>query len=43
MRPVESIPGMQEGGIKENVGGVNLSIIYCKNFCKCHIVPPVQQ
>jgi hypothetical protein len=23
--------------------GVNLTMIYCKNFCKCHNVPPVQQ
>jgi acyl CoA:acetate/3-ketoacid CoA transferase beta subunit len=38
---VESIPGM--GGVKEMWGGVNSSMIYlthCKNFCKCHIVPP---
>jgi hypothetical protein len=25
-----------------NDGGMNSSIIYCKNFCKCHNVPPVQ-
>jgi hypothetical protein len=35
MRPVERIPGR---GIKEN-GGVNSTIINCKNFCKCHSVP----
>jgi hypothetical protein len=29
--------------IKENDGGVNLTKIYCKHFCKCHIVHPVQQ
>jgi hypothetical protein len=23
--------------------GVNLSKIYCKHFCKCHSVYPVQQ
>jgi hypothetical protein len=30
-------------GIKENNGGVNSSMIYlifCKNICKCHNVPP---
>jgi hypothetical protein len=32
-----------ERGTKENDGGVNLSKIYCKNFCKCHNVPPEQQ
>jgi hypothetical protein len=37
MRPVETIPGMGEKGLKENDGGV----IYCKNFGKCHSVPPV--
>jgi hypothetical protein len=32
-------------GIKENGRGVNSSIylIHCKNFCKCHKVPPAQQ
>jgi hypothetical protein len=23
--------------------GVNSTIIYYKNFCKCHNVPPIQQ
>jgi hypothetical protein len=27
------------GEIKENDGGVNSTMIYCKNFCKCHNVP----
>jgi hypothetical protein len=45
MIPVETIPGMGVGRIKENGGGgvVNSSMIYlmcCKNFCKCHKVPP---
>jgi hypothetical protein len=31
------------GGIKENDGGVNSTMIYCKNLCKCHNVPLVQQ
>jgi hypothetical protein len=39
MRPAETIPGM---GIKENGGGVNSTMIHCKNFCKCHNAPPVQ-
>jgi hypothetical protein len=30
-------------GIKENDGGVNLTEIYCKHFCKCHKVPLVQE
>jgi hypothetical protein len=34
---------MREGGIKENDGRVNSTMIYCKNFCKCHNVPPIQQ
>jgi hypothetical protein len=29
-------------GIKENDGGMNLTKIYCKHFCKCHNIPPVQ-
>jgi hypothetical protein len=40
MRPVETIPGMGGGGIKENDGGVNSSLIYCKNFCRCHNSSP---
>jgi hypothetical protein len=27
-------------GVKENGRGVNSSMIYCKNFYKCHSVPP---
>jgi hypothetical protein len=23
--------------------GVDSTMIYCKNFCKCHNVPPVQE
>jgi hypothetical protein len=37
MRPAEPIPGMG-GEIKENDGGLNSTMIYCKNFFKCHIV-----
>jgi hypothetical protein len=44
MRPVEALPGMQEEGrMKENNGGVNSTMKYCKNFGKCHNVPPIQQ
>jgi hypothetical protein len=41
MRPDETVPGM--GGIKENDGGGNLSMTYCKNFCKCHNAPPAKE
>jgi hypothetical protein len=43
MRPVKTIPGMGAAGIKESYGGVNLTKIHCKNFCKCHKVSIVQQ
>jgi hypothetical protein len=39
MRPVETVPGMW--GVR--MEGVNLTMIYCKNFCKCHNAPPVQE
>jgi hypothetical protein len=29
--------------IKKNDGGVNLTRISCKHFCKCHNEPPVKQ
>jgi hypothetical protein len=37
---VENIPGMQGGGIKESSEFSMIYLIYCKNFCKCHNVPP---
>jgi hypothetical protein len=43
MRPVETIPGMREGGQRRMMGGVESTMIYFKNICKCHNVPPVQQ
>jgi hypothetical protein len=51
MRPVETIPGIgggdwDKGGIKENDGGINSTIIYsiyCKNFYKWYNVPSAQQ
>jgi hypothetical protein len=42
-RPVETIPGIGGGEIKENDGGVNSSMIYSKKFCKYHNVLLVQQ
>jgi hypothetical protein len=33
MRPVETISRMGGGGIKENDGGMNSTLMYCKNFC----------
>jgi hypothetical protein len=41
MRPVETIPGIEEG--ERMMQGVNLTEIYCKHFCRCHEVPVVQQ
>jgi hypothetical protein len=45
--PVETIPGMGRGKIKENGGRDEFNIIYllyCNNFYKCHIVSqPAQQ
>jgi hypothetical protein len=32
-----------ERGDKGEDGGGELTMIYCKNFCKCHTVHPVQQ
>jgi hypothetical protein len=43
MRPVETLLGRQGRLNKENDGIVNSTIIYCKNFGKCHNVPPIQQ
>jgi hypothetical protein len=43
---VETVPGMGEGGKKENSGGVNSGMMYLKhykNFCKCHHVHAAQQ
>jgi hypothetical protein len=32
MRPVDTIPGVGGGEIKENDRGVNSTMIHCKNF-----------
>jgi hypothetical protein len=42
IRPAETIPGMGREGIKDSNGQVNSTMIYCKNFCKCHNVLAVQ-
>jgi hypothetical protein len=39
MRPTEAILGMGAWAIKENVGGVNLTKIYCKNFVNVTMYP----
>jgi hypothetical protein len=36
LRPVETISGIEVGRIKENDRGVNSTMIYYKNLCKCH-------
>jgi hypothetical protein len=41
MRPVETIPGIGGEGIKRMMEGVNSTMVNCKNFGKCHNVPPV--
>jgi hypothetical protein len=43
MRPVETIPGVGGGRIKENGGGVNSTMMCCEHFCKCHSASPAQQ
>jgi hypothetical protein len=40
MRSVETNTSMGAGRIKEK--GMNSTLIYCKNFCKCLNVPPAQ-
>jgi hypothetical protein len=41
IKPFETIPGM--GGGRRMMEGMNLTMTYCKNFCKHHNIPPVQQ
>jgi hypothetical protein len=43
MRSAETISGMGEGRIKETDGGVNSTMIYYKNFCKCYNISSAQQ
>jgi hypothetical protein len=42
IRPVKTVPGMEERGKRRMVEGVNSSMIYLiyyKKICKCHNVP----
>jgi hypothetical protein len=39
MRLVETTPGTGGEEIKENDGKGNSTMIFYKNFCKCHNVP----
>jgi hypothetical protein len=41
-RPDETIPGMGLERIKENAGGMKSTMVYYKNFCKCHNITPLQ-
>jgi hypothetical protein len=44
MIPVETIPGMRGRGYGRMMERVNSCMTYfthCKNFCKCHNVPPL--
>jgi hypothetical protein len=34
-KPVEVVLRSGEGGVRENVGGVNLTKTYYKHICKC--------
>jgi hypothetical protein len=43
MRPVETVPRIEEGVIKQMMEGMNSILIYCKNFCKRHNVCPIQK
>jgi hypothetical protein len=36
MRPVETIPGIGEGGLRRMMEGMNSTMIYCKIFGECH-------
>jgi hypothetical protein len=43
MRHVENILRRGEEGIKDNDGVGEFNYFFCKNLCKCHNVPLVQQ
>jgi hypothetical protein len=40
MVAVETLPGIGRGGKRKMMEEVNSTMIYCKNFCKCHNVSP---
>jgi hypothetical protein len=37
---VETIPGIEGGGMVEGVNSSTIYLIYCKKLCKCYNVPP---
>jgi hypothetical protein len=41
MGPVETVPGKGARGERRMMEGVNLTMIYYKNFSEGHNVPPV--
>jgi hypothetical protein len=46
MIPVETVPGIGRGGMKESSWGgdsgvIVIDLIYCKNLCKYSNVPPL--
>jgi hypothetical protein len=43
MRPVETVLRIGGEGIKEDDGGANSTMTYCKHFCKHHNVLPKQR
>jgi methylphosphotriester-DNA--protein-cysteine methyltransferase len=43
MRFVDTYRNGVEGVKGEWWKGLNSTMVYCKAFCKCHSVPPVQQ
>jgi hypothetical protein len=42
MRPVETVPGRGKRGrgTIEGDSSILIYLIHCKNFCKCHNIPP---
>jgi hypothetical protein len=39
MIPVETVPGIGEGRIKESSAGSMICLIHCKNLYECYNVP----
>jgi hypothetical protein len=40
MRSAATVAGIQKRGIKEKEEGVNSTLTYCMNICKCHSLLP---
>jgi hypothetical protein len=38
---IEFLSGREDK--KRKMEGLNSTMIYCKNICKCHNVPPIQK